>query len=337
MAKDDDLLVLRGTDVRALLTGRDSEVVAAIRRAYCEHQSGHSDLPHSVFVRFPGRDLERIIALPGYLGGQDEVAGIKWVASFPDNVKRGMSRASAVVILNSMTTGRPQVILEGSVINAVRTAASAALAADVLCPTSEIDVFGQIGCGLINAEITRLVASLRPKIGCVLLFDVSRDRAGEFGRRIQSALPGVSIRVCSAAEEVLKRSSVISFATTSIKPDISDLSICRPNAVILHISLRDLTPDAILQADNIVDDVDHVMRAQTSVHLTEQVVGHRAFVRGTLADILMGKIAARSDSGVVVFSPFGLGVLDLALADMTVKLARSNGAGTRINGFFEGT
>ena len=101
------LLVLRGNDIHGLLDARTREIVAAVRDAYTEHANGRSFLPHSVFVRFPGREKERIIALPGYLGGDDEIAGIKWIASFPGNVQSGLSRASAVMVLNSMETGRP--------------------------------------------------------------------------------------------------------------------------------------------------------------------------------------------------------------------------------------
>ena len=336
--QDDSLLLLRGPDLRQLLDGKTGEIVRAVSEAYCQHHLGHSFLPQSVFVRFPGREKERIIALPGYLGGEGEIAGIKWIASFPKNLDLGLSRASAIIVLNSMHTGRPEVVLEGSTISALRTAASAALAGDILHAKGPIDSLGLIGCGLINREIVRFLVSVRKQVGRILLYDVEPSRAARYGEVLRPIVGGASIKVSSSSQEVLAACPLVSFATTTVEPTISDISMCPASATLLHISLRDLTADAILSADNVVDDVDHVMRAQTSVHLAQQRVGNHDFVRCTLADIILGRDKARREDGrVIVFSPFGLGVLDLAVARLAVHYAHSQGRGVRVSGFFEGT
>jgi ornithine cyclodeaminase len=103
---------------------------------------------------------------------------------------------------------------------------------------------------------------------------------------------------------------------------------------VLHISLRDLSPEAILAADNVVDDLDHVVREGTSLHLAEQRVGHRGFVRATLAEVLTGaKTPRRSIAEPLVFSPFGLGILDLAVGQFAIERAHQAGLGRIIEGF----
>jgi ornithine cyclodeaminase len=47
--------------------------------------------------------------------------------------------------------------------------------------------------------------------------------------------------------------------------------------VVLHISLRDLAPEILLASANIVDDIEHCLKANTSPHLTEQLIGNRDF------------------------------------------------------------
>ncbi len=337
MSIDTGLLILTGPDVASLLQGRLRDIIDAVRSAYLAHQAGQSCLPHSVFVRFPGRVKERIIALPAYLGGEAELAGIKWISSFPGNHDIGISRASAIMVMNSLSTGRPEVILEGSLISAARTAASAALAADVLHAPGRIDTLGIVGCGLINREIVRFVASLGRGIGRVIAYDVAAEHAARFGGAIAPSVVGVPFEVCGSVEDVLRRASVTSFATTAVEPTVHDLSMCGPGSTILHISLRDLVPDVVLGVDNVVDDVDHAVRAQTSLHLAEQKVGHRDFVRATLAEVLNGsKPARRRPDDVCVFSPFGLGVLDLAVAGLVIRQAASQGRGVRVEGFFSG-
>ena len=328
----DDLLILGGGEVGDLLRDREREVLNAVELAYIQHAQGKTSVPHSTFLLFPENVRNRIIALPAYLGGDGAVAGLKWIASFPGNHDSGRDRASAVLILNSVETGIPEAILEGSIISAKRTAASAALAAKHIAAEPPVCV-GLIGCGLINSEILRfLTVFFRPE--SVVLFDTDRDRAVRFGERLQPFLPGARVAIAKDVTEVLRSASLVSIATTASEPHIESLSPCPPGATILHISLRDLSVPAILSADNVVDDVDHVCRARTSPHLAEEATGNRNFIRGTLGEILSGLKPGRRDrNGTVVFSPFGLGILDLAVGRLVRDLAAGTGLGTRIESF----
>ncbi len=329
---DEQILILGAADVAALLDGREAEVMAAVAAAYVAHGRGQTALPHSMFLRFPDDDANRIIALPAFLGGAPAVAGLKWIASFPGNVARGLERASAVLILNSCDTGRPTAILESSIISARRTAASAALAARALFPDGPPAAAGLIGTGVINFEVARFLCAALPGLDRFVLYDHHADRAGRFGARLRRDL-AVEFEIAPAADAVLAGCPLVSFATTAGTPH-TGLAACPPGAVVLHVSLRDLTAEAILAADNVVDDADHVSRAQTSIHLAEQATGGRDFIRCTIADVLDGRAPARrDDSSVVVFSPFGLGILDLAVGQLVCDLARAAGRGLALDSF----
>lgn len=330
------LLILGAEEVRELLGQREPEVLEAVRSAYLAHDREESILPHSTFLRFPGEERNRIIALPAFLGDGFGLSGVKWIASFPGNVSRGMPRASALMVLNSCETGRPEVVLEGSIISARRTAASAALAAEAFASGESPEEVGLIGTGLINFEVARFLRQVLPDIRRLVLFDLDPARADRSADRLGQELGGIAIDVARAPDSVLERCRLVSFATTAVKPHVHDLSMVPRGSAILHVSLRDLHPGVILhpRTDNVVDDPDHVCRARTSVHLAEQETGSRSFIRCTLGQILAGVVPARrDDDSVAVFSPFGLGILDLAVAQLAVARAMEVGRGTKLESF----
>ncbi len=328
-----DLLVLTGPEIRALLQGRERELLDAVERAYRQHARGETSLPYSTFLHFPEQARNRIIALPAYLGGSRPVAGIKWIASFPANSESGLDRASAVLVLNSADNGIPEAILEGSIISAKRTAASAALAARSLVPAGPVPTVGVIGCGPINAEILRFLGTVFG-LESVVLFDSQPERAEDFRERVRKFLPRVRFSVAASTSDVLRQARLVSFATTASEPHVETLSGGPAGSTILHVSLRDLSVPSILASDNVVDDVDHVCRERTSVHLAEGFTGDRRFIRATLGEILAGEKPPRRDSeSAVVFSPFGLGILDLAVGRLARELAAERGIGTRIESF----
>jgi N-[(2S)-2-amino-2-carboxyethyl]-L-glutamate dehydrogenase len=329
-----DILILKGNDVRQLLHGQEAAILSAVRRSYEVHQSGRSFLPHSTFLSFPNGSSDRVIALPAYLGGEFETAGVKWISSFTGNIGRGMERASAVVILNSTATGRPEAILEGSLISAKRTAASAALAALSLHPDQDEKRVGLIGCGAVNFEIVRFLQTVFPNLSELVLYDLQRSRAHQFAETCATEFGFLAIEIAADVRDVFQECALVSLATTATQPHISRLPETLLRRTILHISLRDFAPEVILNSDNLVDDVDHVCRARTSLDLAAQATGNRNFIRCSLADVLTGQAPARDDVHfTTIFSPFGLGILDLAVSKLVCELAQARETGTIIPSF----
>jgi ornithine cyclodeaminase len=305
--------VISGAQVQHALRGRQKQIVELVEATYRVHGAGDSVNPPSYFLRFPDRPSSRIIALPASIGGEARVDGLKWISSFPENVRAGIPRASAVLILNDHDTGYPFACLESSIISATRTAASAAAAADWLSrDRSRPRRVGFFGVGLIARYIHHFLVGTGWSFDELGVHDLSADSAAGFRCYLEQSGTAGRVTVHESAEELIRNSDLVVFATVAGEPHVGDLSWFAHNPLVLHVSLRDLTPEILLASTNIVDDIEHCLKANTSPHLAEQLTGNRDFLHGTLDDVMAGQVTVPADRPVV-FSPFGLGVLDLAV------------------------
>jgi ornithine cyclodeaminase len=326
--------VISGDQVQQALQGREKQIVELVEAGYLLHAAGDSVNPPSYFLRIPEHPTSRIIALPASLGGQVRVHGMKWISSFPDNVPAGIPRASAVLILNDPETGYPFSCLEGSIISATRTAASAALAADWLSrgrprPTR----IGFFGVGLIARYIHTFLTGAGWSFDEIGMHDLSVDSTAGFHDYLENSGTTSRLTVHHGAEQLIRSSDLVVFATVAAQPHVTELSWFDHNPVVLHISLRDVAPEILLACSNIVDDVEHCLRANTSPHLAEQLSGDRTFLTGTLSDVMTGRVTAPTDRPLV-FSPFGLGVLDLAVGKFVYDEVSRSGNLHVIDDFF---
>ena len=326
--------VIPGGQVQQALAGRERQITDLVEATYRRHGAGDSVNPPSYFLRFPDRPADRIIALPASIGGPHRVDGLKWISSFPANVAAGLPRASAVLILNDHDTGYPFACLESSIISATRTAASAALAADWLSRGRPRPArAGFIGTGLIARYIHAFLAGTGWSFDQTGVHDLHPGSAAGFRGYLEQAGTAGQITLYDDPGPLIRASDLVIFATIAGKPHISDLSWFTRNPVVLHISLRDLTPEILLASTSIVDDVEHCLKADTSPHLAEQLTGSRDFLAGTLEDVMAGRITIPADRPVV-FSPFGLGVLDLAVGKYVYDEVTRTGKLHVIDDFF---
>ena len=326
--------VISGAQVRQALHGREKQIIELVEATYRLHGAGDSVNPPSYFLRFPDRPSSRIIALPASIGGSVRVDGLKWISSFPENVPAGIPRASAVLILNDHDTGYPFACLESSIISATRTAASAALAADRLSrgrprPTR----VGFFGTGLIARYIHTYLAGTGFNFHDIGVHDQSPGSAAGFQGYLEQTGATGRITQHHDAESLIRSSDLVVFATIAGQPHITEPSWFAHNPLVLHISLRDLSPEILLASTNIVDDVEHCLKAETSPHLAEKLSGNRNFLHGTLDDVMTGRVTIPTDRPVI-FSPFGLGVLDLAVGKYVYDEIHRAGELHTIDDFF---
>lgn len=282
--------------------------------------------PIKPYLRF-GEPKNRIIAMPAYVGGAFNVAGIKWIASFPDNIKRGMKRAHSVVILNDADNGMPLAFINTAKISGIRTAGVSAYVLETYLAagtenTSQLTA-GIIGFGPVGQlHLQMLLERFQERIDKVYLFDIS----GIDPSLITQTCDPKKIEVCNNWEEVYNKSNIFITCTVSDKRYVN-LSP-RKGSLYMNISLRDFDVHFLRDIDLVVvDSWEEVCRENTDIE-----VAHKSFglAKGDVYEITQllnfQSMPVRPDSSIM-FCPMGLAVFDIIVANYYYNLAVERGYG----------
>ncbi|WP_055109469.1 2,3-diaminopropionate biosynthesis protein SbnB [Paenibacillus ihumii] len=309
---------------------RWEELESSIAEALRLLDSGDYAQPIKPYLRY-GNPANRIIAMPAYVGGTVQAAGLKWIASFPGNTLSGLPRAHSVLLLNKSDTGVPYAILNSPLPSIARTVAvSAVMLRHYLQARSAkgqlrvgIIGFGPVGqhhydmCGKLFGDL----------IDEVLIYDIRGAKletpvieeadAGYRGRT----------RLAEGWEELYNSCNVIITCTVSDHRYIDHPPLA--GSLLLHVSLRDYKAEALEHVKAIVvDDWNEVCRENTDIELLHLERGLAKGDTCSLADVVcrnaLGKLAAGES---VLFCPMGMAVFDIATAAYWVQKAQSLGIG----------
>ncbi len=150
----DDLVYLTEADVRGLV--QMPVLRDRLREAFAMFSAGVADVPARIAARAPDGMLA---AMPGYLPGVGLV--VKAVSVFAGNHGTEVPSHQGLIVLCDEHTGTPLAVIDGASVTALRTAASAAVAADVLA-RPDATVLAIIGGGVQGHSHLSAFADLRP-------------------------------------------------------------------------------------------------------------------------------------------------------------------------------
>ena len=305
--------------------------IAIVEEALRLHAKGQAIAPRKASILWSDEldsdeRLGRVMAMPGYVGGDLDVVGMKWIPSVPDNAARGLPRGIGVVLLSDRETGLPIAVLDGTVVSAMRTGAIGGIAARALAnPGSSIATL--LGAG-VQARTQLMALERTLALEEVRVHDVVAGRAAEFCERERRA--GFRLAPIDDPGEACAGSAVVVAATMADAPFVPPEWV-QPGSVFISISSLDPTLELIAACDVWVTDVwEH----ETGHHsrpfaraLAAGVVTREQVVQ--LGDLLVGNVSGRTARDQRIFvSPVGVGIEDVAEAWRVVRRARELGIGT---------
>jgi ornithine cyclodeaminase len=328
------LLYLSRADLASLGGGHSQPYVDAIRDGLTAHAHGQYVQPLKPYLRWPGADhiADRIIAMPCYVGGDQPIAGLKWIGSRQHNpASFDMERASAVIVLNDAQTNYPIALMEGGLISGMRTAAITAVATRYLAREGYTDV-ASIGCGPIGRMQVQSLLEQFPNIARVHLFDMSPAAADALAASWSSQYPGVQFLVAPSAEAAVRAAEVVVTATVTDTPYLP-FDWLKPGTFVSNVSIMDVHKDVYEKADKVI--VDDWEQSNREKKIINQLVLEGRFSRerlhAELGEIVTGKRPGRENNEeIILLNPMGMALDDLVCARHFYHLALARQVGTRL-------
>lgn len=294
--------------------------VPTMEQVHSLHDKKDYVLPPKCVLRWGEHDSEntkgRINSMPGWIGGDINAVGIKWIASAPQNpFKYNLPRASAVIVLNDPDTLVPIAIMDGTAISASRTGANTGVASKYLAKKTS-RTLGLIGAGVQNRTQLLAIIYSHPEIETIKIYDLHEERAQNFADEM-SIKTGKEISVVKTAYEAVKNSDIFVTATVTETPIVKSEWI-EPGVFYSHVGSHECEFEAILKMDKrIVDDWSEIKHrgVESLAIMYNTGMINDSSIYAEIGQIINNvKKGREDDTESIYFNTVGMGIEDVALA-----------------------
>ena len=301
------VLILDEHQVRSLLTM--AECIEAMEEVLRSLARGELHQPLRPVTRPEGAD-SLMGLMPAYRGGDRPAWSLKEIVIAPGNPARGLDAHQGAVLLHDGETGQLSALLNASAITEIRTAA-------------------------VSAVATRALARHGASVVAILGGGV---QARSHDEAMRAVLPEAEIHTWArrdgdTPEEVLRDAHVVCTCTSAREPILRRQWLApgaHVNAVGSSVpSARELDADTVAAATLVVDRRESALNEAGDLLLAG--FGEER-IAAELGEVLAGTHPGRTNADeLTVFKSLGLGVEDLAAAELVVRKAREQGVGTEVD------
>jgi len=297
-------VILTDLDVVAL---QESAVQAAVRAAFVQLASGRAVQPQQVVTELPGGG--DVIAYQAVLA-DSEVYAVKVSPYLPQPA--GNAVVTAWTLLMSTRTGEPVALIDAGALTVERTAATTAVALDLLARAGASSL-AVIGWGPVGRAHLRHARAVRDFTD-VRVWSRSMTAGDVVGPDGPDGL-----RPAASAEEAAAGADVV-LLCTSAALSVVDVRQLAAGTLVTSVSTNapmahEIDPAALLELDVYADHAPAALAAAGEMRIAAAEHGFTAdHLRGDLAGLLTGSSPAPTGQKPVFFRSVGLGIEDAAIA-----------------------
>jgi len=312
------------------------EIIKIMEDVFIAHTEGKAILP----PKFP-LDLEQkygghLNIMPGYLGDID-IAGIKLITAYLDNLEKGLPSAMAMVNLYKSTTGEPLAIMEGGLITLLRTGAVSGVAAKYLA-SENAKILGVIGGGAVAPYHIYSVAEAI-NLDEVRVIDINHARAQKVAKKVSQEL-GIKVIAKDSCKDVVEGADIIITSTRMEKPKpLVKNEWVKDGALVMGTGQAfELDYEIPRRADKII--VDNLAQCKKipmgwgfSVLFRDKIIDWPD-IYAEMGEVILNESKRRKNNKeVILLWPRGMGTEDVATAYYVYQNALKKKIGTKLSLF----
>lgn len=296
-------------------------------------------------------DDRRFMAMPAYLGGKYQMAGMKWYGSNCENKASGLPRSILMMMLNDKDTGAPLALMSANLVSCYRTGAIPGVGAKYLA-RKDSETVTIIGPGVMGRTCLLAFLSVCPKITTVKVKGRGQRSLHAFEEFVKKECPQIQqVIVCDSMEEAVKDSDIICVTSTAPVKEIDFPYIAedwvKKGALICLPSVARFDDDFLInRCKKVVDnyklyeawaeefpypsyEMVQIIGSKFTDYLHEGRIQREDIV--DIADIINKKHPGReSDDEIIVYSVGGMPVEDIAWGGTVYRNALKEGIGVEL-------
>lgn len=296
-------------------------------------------------------DDRRFMAMPAYLGGKYQMAGMKWYGSNCENKASGLPRSILMMMLNDKDTGAPLALMSANLVSCYRTGAIPGVGAKYLA-RKDSETVTIIGPGVMGRTCLLAFLSVCPKITTVKVKGRGLRSLHAFEEFVKKECPQIQqVIVCDSMEEAVKDSDIICVTSTAPVKEIDFPYIAedwvKKGALICLPSAARFDDDFLInRCKKVVDnyklyeawaeefpspsyEMVQIIGSKFTDYLHEGRIQREDIV--DIADIINKKHPGReSDDEIIVYSVGGMPVEDIAWGGTVYRNALKEGIGVEL-------